>query len=198
MPTDFLNRFFEKFLPDNPEKLQAITAHFEPVAFQRNALILEAGKVSNTYLLLESGYLRAFTIDVEGNEVTTAFYCPGNVVFEPYSFFMRAPSDESFQAITDCKAYQVSFEQLNMLFHSIPEFRELGRGILVKEFAAYKKRTLALINRSAEERYAALYETSRELFQVAQLKHIASYLGITDTSLSRIRRDFPKKHDLLK
>jgi CRP-like cAMP-binding protein len=193
MPTDFVNQFFARFLPDAPELRQAISAHFEPVAIPRNALILEAGNVSNMYYLLESGFLRAFTIDVEGNEVTTAFYCPGNVVFEPYSFFMRAPSGESFQAITDCSAYQVSFEKLNMLFHSIPEFRELGRGILVKEFAAYKKRTLALINRSAEERYADLFETSRELFQVAQLKHIASYLGITDTSLSRIRRDFSKK-----
>lgn len=198
MSSDFLHHFFARFLPDAPEIRNAITAHFEPVHFTRNTLILEAGKVSNAYLLLESGYLRAFTIDVEGNEVTTAFYCPGNVVFEPYSFFMRAPSDENFQAITDCNAWQVSFEQLNMLFHSIPEFRELGRGILVKEFAAYKKRTLALINRSAEERYAALFETSRELFQVAQLKHIASYLGITDTSLSRIRRDFLKKNNLIK
>jgi ribosomal protein L10 len=80
-----------------------------------------------------------------------------------------------------------------MLFHSIPEFREFGRAMLVKEFSMYKQRTLSLINQTAEERYKELISTGKEIFQYAQLKHIASYLGITDTSLSRIRREFSKK-----
>jgi hypothetical protein len=67
------------------------------------------------------------------------------------------------------------------------------RMILVREFTAYKRRTLALINQTAEERYADLIDDNLEIFQYAQLKHIASYLGITDTSLSRIRREFSKK-----
>ncbi len=50
-----------------------------------------------------------------------------------------------------------------------------------------------MINKSAEERYAELINTNKEIFQYAQLKHIASYLGMTDTSLSRIRREFSKK-----
>jgi hypothetical protein len=65
--------------------------------------------------------------------------------------------------------------------------------MLLQEFAAYKKRTPALITQTAEERYAGLIDTKREIFQYAQLKLIASYLGIIDTSLSRIRREFAKK-----
>lgn len=65
--------------------------------------------------------------------------------------------------------------------------------MLVKSFAVFKKRTLELINKSAEERYENLINTDREVFKYAQLKHIASYLGITDTSLSRIRREYTKK-----
>ncbi|WP_431293338.1 hypothetical protein [Pedobacter sp. P26] len=80
-----------------------------------------------------------------------------------------------------------------MLFHSVPEFREFARAMLVKEFVAYKQRTLSMINKSAEERYANLVATNNEVFRHAQLKHIASYLGITDTSLSRIRKEFVKK-----
>jgi CRP-like cAMP-binding protein len=80
-----------------------------------------------------------------------------------------------------------------MLFHTYPEFREFGRAMLVKQYAAFKQRTLALINKSAEERYAQLINGNKEIFQYAQLKHIASYLGITDTSLSRIRREYSKK-----
>jgi CRP-like cAMP-binding protein len=80
-----------------------------------------------------------------------------------------------------------------LLFHSVPEFREFARAMLVKEFVAYKQRTLAMINKSAEERYASLLADHSEVFKHAQLKHIASYLGITDTSLSRIRAPYPKK-----
>jgi CRP-like cAMP-binding protein len=115
------------------------------------------------------------------------------MVFEPSSFFLSVPSSENIQAVTECKGYHTTFEKLNGLFHSIPEFREFGRTILVTEFVAFKQRTLGMINKSAEERYAESINTNKEIFQYAQLKHIASYLGMTDTSLSRIRREFSKK-----
>ena len=85
------------------------------------------------------------------------------------------------------------WEQLNMLFHSLPEFREFGRSILVKGFTALKNRMLSMITETAEERYAHLLQNKPEIFQHAPLKTIASYLGITDTSLSRIRKELAKK-----
>jgi CRP-like cAMP-binding protein len=100
---------------------------------------------------------------------------------------------ENIQAITECHGFLLPFERLDSLFHSIPEFREFGRGMLVREFAAYKRRTLSLINQTAEERYIDLIDTSPEIFQHVPLKYIASYLGITDSSLSRIRKEFSKK-----
>ena len=80
-----------------------------------------------------------------------------------------------------------------MLFHSIYEFREFGRMILVKGFISFKQRTLSLINESAEQRYETLITARPEIFQRAPLKYIASYLGITDSSLSRIRRELAHK-----
>lgn len=172
--------------------LDTIAEHFEELAFSKNEYLLKQGKVSG-YYYLAVGFVRAFTFDTNGNEITTFFYPQNRVVFEASSFFLRQPSTEYLQAITDCKVYATSFEKLNLLFHSVPEFREFARAMLVKEFAAYKQRTLAMINKSAEERYTSLVANSNEIFQYAQLKHIASYLGITDTSLSRIRKEFAKK-----
>jgi hypothetical protein len=80
-----------------------------------------------------------------------------------------------------------------MLFHSVPEFRDFGRSILVKGFASLKTRMLSMITETAEERYASLLQNNPDVFQYAPLKQIASYLGITDTSLSRIRKDMMKK-----
>lgn len=189
-----LINFVKSNIPVSTQTLAEIADHFELRSFKKNDYFLKEGKISNEYLFLEEGFMRAFTFDINGNEVTTYFYPKNRVVFEAASFFMRIISTENIQAVTDCKGYSITYDKLNMLFHSIPEFREFGRAMLVKEFVAFKQRTLALINKSAEERYASLINSNKEIFQYAQLKHIASYLGITDTSLSRIRKEFAKKH----
>jgi len=137
--------------------------------------------------------MRAFTFDPEGNEVTTAFYTANQVVFEVSSFFNRTTSKENIQALTDCKGWMINYDQLNMLFHSIPEFREFGRFVLVKGITTLKQRMLTMINETAEERYDELIKTNPAIFQYAPLKNIASYLGITDSSLSRIRSAYTKK-----
>lgn len=172
--------------------LKTVADNFEEIEFSKHEYLLKRGKVSGYYYLAK-GFVRAFTFDTEGNEITTYFYSEGRVIFEAASFFLHIPSTENIQAITDCKVYAIDFEKLNVLFHSVPEFREFARAMLVKEFVAYKQRTLSMINKSAEERYANLVAENNEIFQYAQLRHIASYLGITDTSLSRIRKEFSKK-----
>ena len=63
----------------------------------------------------------------------------------------------------------------------------------MKEFVLTQKQKLAYFNQSAEQRYLQLMTQNKDLMQVAQLRHIASFLGITDTSLSRIRRELAKK-----
>jgi len=173
--------------------VREIAEQFQEKIIAKNDYLLKDGKVNNDYYFLAEGFMRAFTFDTEGNEVTTYFYQKNRTVFEVSSFFLRVPSTESIQAVTECRGYFITYEALNNLFHTTPVFREFGRAMLVKEFAAFKQRTLALINKSAEERYADLIATNNDLFKYAQLKHIASYLGITDTSLSRIRREFLKK-----
>lgn len=172
--------------------LDIIAGNFDEIQFAKNEFLLKQGKVSG-YFYLAEGFARAYTFDINGNEITTYFYSKEQVIFEAASFFLSSPSTENIQAITDCRVFATTFEKLNMLFHSVPEFREFGRAMLVKEFVAYKQRTLALINKSAEERYANLIAINKDVFRFAQLKHIASYLGMTDTSLSRIRKTFTKK-----
>jgi CRP-like cAMP-binding protein len=188
-----------KYIKDNilhitpqDETVDHIAATFEELILEKGEFLVKQGKVGGYFILLE-GYLRAFTFTDKGDEVTTYFYPPNRVIFEAASFFGGGPSAENIQAITSCKAYHTSFQKLNEMFHSWSEFREFGRGVLVKEFVAYKQRVLSMINKSAEERYSELIQNNPELLHHAQLKHIASYLGITDTSLSRIRREFARK-----
>lgn len=171
-------------------RMREIAARFHPCALAKGDHLLSEREVSDRYLVIQTGWSRSFAINTEGEEVTIAFSGPGQVVFDADSFFMRTPSKESIIAISDVAGFELSFAELNGLFHEFPEFREMGRAILVKALVAGKQRMLSMIGDSAEQRYAALMRSRPELFQHAHLKHIASYLGVTDSSLSRIRKEF--------
>jgi CRP-like cAMP-binding protein len=186
-------QFIKNTISATPEMLEQITDQFEEVTIPKNSFFLKAGSYADHYMFLSSGFLRAYTLDQDGDEVTTGFYSSPSMVFEVYSFFNRRISKENILALTDSEGLAITYEKLNQLFHSLQAFREFGRAILVKGFTALKYRTLSMINETAEERYAGLIQSNPEVFQYAPLKDIASYLGITDTSLSRIRKNFLNK-----
>lgn len=185
-----LKDYIIKNLPFPDRTLDDVVEYFEEITVSKNDFLLKEGKVNDRYFFLQSGFMRAYTHDVDGNEITTNFYKKDSVVFEVSSFYLRTPSTENIHALTDCRGYAISYTQLNLLLHTIPEFREYGVKMLAKEYVMYKKRALELINLSGEARYENLIANNKEVFQYAQLKQIASYLNITDTSLSRIRRKF--------
>lgn len=174
-------------VPIPKEDAVYISDQFKPFDVKKGDLLLQIGQISDEYLFIEEGLLRAYLIDLEGNEVTTDFYTEQNFAFEVTSFFNRTPSETNIEAITDCKGYKINFQQLNQAFHHKPSFRELGRAILVKAFIASKKRNYAMINQTAEQRYQHLISKTPQILKQAPLKQIASYLGVTDSTLSRIR-----------
>lgn len=187
MERELLIRFFQSTGFINAAQATDIAAGFTPRVLNRNELLLQAGKISDEYLFLSQGIVRAYALDTEGQEVTTGFFSSGQVALEVASFFNRTASQENMQALTACTGWSISYAQLNGLFHARPEFREFGRGLLVRELARLKARLLALATATAAARYEALLKTSPEILQQVPLKYVASYLGITDSSLSRIR-----------
>ena len=170
-----------------PQQAVEIAAHFAPRQLEKHEFLLREGQVSDAYFFLDQGVLRAFAHDVDGNDVTTGFYTGGQVVVEVSSFFARTPSQENMQALTACAGWCLTYAQLNGLFHARPEFREFGRAVLVRGLADLKGRMLGMITTSASARYEALLREHPALVQQVPLKYLASYLGVTDTSLSRIR-----------
>jgi CRP-like cAMP-binding protein len=190
---DQITRFILNIMSMPRQQADAIAALFKSRLFEKNELLLKQGRLCNEYYFLEKGYVRAFTFDLEGNDITTAFYSSNSIVCELYSFFKRIPSKETIQALSDCKAWYITFDELQYIFHAMPEFREFGRTILINAISSLKQRMFSGLHETAEERYNNLLQSSPDIFQYAALKNIASYLGITDTSLSRIRKEFSKK-----
>jgi len=109
------------------------------------------------------------------------------------SFFKRIPAKENIQALTDCQTWYITYDDMQESFHAIPEFREFGRLNIINQFGILQQRMLSMLQLTVEQRYSDLVHAHPEILQNAPLKFIATYLGITDTSLSRIRKEFIKK-----
>lgn len=171
------------------EELDQILPQFKSIHFAKGDFLLQRDRTAHHYWFLEQGFARSFAIDPEGNDVTTHFYGPGDIIIDWPSFFMRTPTKEGTQALTDCRCWQLDFETFQQLFHSIEAFRESGRARLVKSYFELKRHSISLITDPAKDRYLRLITDKPEIVQNVSLKQIASFLGITDTSLSRIRKE---------
>ena len=187
-----LLQYIQKTFPVAVDKAEEIANCFTKTAINKNDYLLLEGKICRTFYFLETGFIWSSTYNINGNNTTTNFYSKEQAVCEFFSFFKQIPSRENFQALTDCDTWCITFEELQVAFHSMPEFREFGRSMLVGAYADLKQRMLSMLHHTAEERYGFLIADNPDIFQYAQLKNIASYLGVTDTSLSRIRREFSK------
>jgi CRP-like cAMP-binding protein len=190
---NILTQFIKDTFPISDYAAKLIADNFEHKIIPKNTLTLQEGKINSDYIFLEDGFMRSYVLDTDGNEVTTNIFKPKQMVFDVGSYFQRRPSNENIETIKVCSIWIGKYDSFQKLFHSLPEFREFGRAILVKGFISFKERTIAMITQKAEQRYEKLLTESPEIFQHVPLKYIASYLGITDTSLSRLRKEFLKK-----
>lgn len=159
------------------------------VSFGKGELLLEEGQIADYYLILESGLMRSFVHSFDGKDITINFFATNEIVIEVSSLFQRIPTQENIQALTDCVCWKIDFDAFQQLFHSIGGFSEWGRTWMSKSLFEMKKRSVSMITDSATERYHRLIAEKPLVLQKAPLKYIASYLGITDSSLSRIRKD---------
>jgi len=98
----FLNTIFKR---ENfrEEEIALIISQFEKVAFKKNEYLIELGKVATYYYFLESGFARSYTIDTEGNDITTKFFSAEDIIIDWHSYFLKKPSRESIKAVTSCK-----------------------------------------------------------------------------------------------
>ena len=171
------------------QEQETIISKFQRASFSKNDFFLTEGTTEDRYWFIEFGFARSYAVDTDGNDISTNFYGAGDVVIDWPSFFQRRPTRENIQALTDCTAWQLDFVNFQRLFHSIEAFREAGRARLVASYFEMKQHRVSLIVDPAKARYQRLLIERPDILQNVPLKQIASYLGITDTSLSRIRKE---------
>lgn len=178
------------FNPQNfkKEDLENVLSQYERIEFLKGDFLIPEGTTANFYYFLESGFARSYVIDLEGNDISTKFFSSTDIVIDWHSYFLKTKCRENIQAVTSCIAWKITFENFMKLF-AIEAFREVGRTRLVNNYFELKTHSVSIIADPAKDRYLTLLKNKPDIVQNVPLKQIATYLGITDTSLSRIRKE---------
>ncbi|HSI75719.1 MAG TPA: Crp/Fnr family transcriptional regulator [Lunatimonas sp.] len=173
--------------------LERIRAKHHRVIFKKGDVMVEKGHQANAYYCMEKGLARAYVVSHSGQEITTGFVVSGEIAIDVVSMFTRIPAVETIVCLCDCTCYKINFDDFQVLFHSIPGLSEWGRNWMSKALFEHRKRSISMITESALDRYLDLIKNYPEILEKAPLKHIATYLGVTDSSLSRIRKEIARQ-----
>ncbi len=176
-------------LPAEAQKaIDGITL-FRPHA--RNSLLLRNGEVCHEFHFVAKGLARVFYYK-DGKDVTAWFTSEGAIVSAIDSLFTGLPSIYNIELLEDSEVYSLQYNQLEPVFENFPAVERLGRLMVTHNYLLLDERMKLFAFCTAEERYARLIEQIPNILQRVKLGHIASYLGISQEHLSRIRAGFRK------
>lgn len=156
------------------------------VTFPKGHVLLKAHKVERSLYFIQKGIVRAFAPN-EGSDITFWFGKEGDPILSMRSYVYQEPGYENIELLEDCALYRWDTQALQRLFENNVDIANWGRRLAERELIKTEERLIGRTGRSAQQRYQELLRESPELLQRISLGHIASYLGITPVSLSRIR-----------
>ena len=184
MNTNLLN-FLQSILPLSDELKTALSFYLKVKEFKKKTHLLKEGQVCNYIYFIEQGLVRSYYVK-DGNEICSWFMKQGDVIISVASFYTRKPSYESIQAIEDTTAYFISYDELQILYKKFVEFNIIGRVLTEKYYQLSEERLYSIRKQKSVERYNFLLTHHPEILQRVPRKYIASYLGVTEETLSRI------------
>ena len=187
-----LNNYFNSLFLIENEVVQRITQSFTCFELKRNAILLDRNTISTKTFFLEKGYMRSYILNEENEQVTTNIFVAPCFVNDFLSFFKQQPTKEIYQTLTNCFFWQTTLESVQDNFHNIPEFREFSRLLFVINYYILNDRMVEMVSQKAETRYLNLLKRKPHIFQNVSSKIIASYLGVTESTLSRIKKELTK------
>ncbi|WP_418603813.1 Crp/Fnr family transcriptional regulator [Hwangdonia sp.] len=150
--------------------------------------LVKLGDVPSKAFMIVSGIIRCYLITESGKEFNKSFYLPISFVASLTALMKKEPSTFVFEAVTDCKVYEINYYKIMDLCETNSVLKSLYTKILENLYIKYEKRLVESISLNATERYLQLQEQIPDVNELISQYHIASYLGITSVQLSRIRK----------
>lgn len=179
-------RKINSLYPISEGTAQALRERVELCRFPKKYQLIREGVCCKAAYFIEKGLTRSFWL-VGDEEVTTSFSYEGGIVFSMDELYYGKPSEEFVETLEEVVAYKIALNDLRQLFETNIELANWGRIIHQNEYRRLHRSHKACLTLSAKARYEEFQEQFPEVCRKAQLGYIASYLGITPSTLSRIR-----------
>ncbi len=178
---------FESVQPLDESLKNDIRNWSEVIHVRKKEKLIQQGETSKYIYFIYKGSIRSYYINNEGHENVSWLLFENELAIAVYSFFSQKPSFETLETLEDSILLRLSFERLNQLYMTYPRFNYIGRLLTELYYIRSEEKANALRMMTAKERYNNLLEQYPQVIQRVSLGHIASYLGITQHTLSRIR-----------
>jgi CRP/FNR family transcriptional regulator, anaerobic regulatory protein len=154
--------------------------------YPKKHLLLEADKVSNHIYVIAKGLARTWYIK-DGIDITSRFTPEGDMINSFMSFFTRKPGVEYIELLEDSILFEIHYNEVQKIYRDFIEMNFVGRVLTEYYFTHAEQRTVNLRKTSAEEKFQFFLDMHSGLINRVPSRHIASYLGLTPETLSRLK-----------
>ena len=188
--------FFQKFnekVPLTQEEEAFIKQYLTPKKLRKKQYFLQEGDVSKHTAFVEKGALRAYVLDEKGAEHITAFALEGWSISDIPSFLKGEPATLNIDALEDCELVLISRAAHEELLQKMPKYETYMRIMVTNAYIALQKRMTNMISLPLEERYKAFTQMHQNIFQRVPQHMIASFMGLSPETLSRVRSRISSK-----
>ena len=179
--------------PMSEELAQKIMSITRITSHPKKTTLLKEGEVNNHICMVISGLVRSYYLNEE-KEITSRLMDEGFIITSWISFYTRKPGSEFIETQEDTTLACVHYNDIQKLYEEFPEFNIIGRKQVEYSFYMSEVRTRMLRKNTAEEKYKFFLENHPTLIQRVSLKHIATYLGMNEETLSRIRTKYHRQN----
>ncbi len=170
------------------EELGLIKPFFIPKKLRKKQFLLQDGDICKYNAFVEKGMLRSFTVDEKGNEHIVQFAFEGWWISDLSSFLTGSVSNCNIEALENLELLLLTMPAREELMNKVPIFERYQRLLLQNAYIALQARIASSLTESAEEKYTKLIQLCPNIVQRVPQHMIASYLGLTPETLSRIRK----------
>lgn len=182
-----IKKFINRIYPMHSADWDLFSSKLQKQTLKKKATLIKIGEIENYLSFISEGIVR-FYIPLEESELTFGFLFENEFVTAYDSFITQTPSPYQIETLTNTILWRISFNDLQEVYSKTESGNVIGRRMAENMFLIKSKREIALLSKTAEERYLDLFLERPKLLKQIPLKYIASYIGVTPQALSRIRK----------
>ncbi|MGK7369103.1 MAG: Crp/Fnr family transcriptional regulator [Candidatus Halalkalibacterium sp. M3_1C_030] len=172
------------------EELEMCKSNFRPKRMLKRQFLLQEGDVCRELAFVEKGALCSYSVDSKGNQHVIRFAFEGWWIADLQSFFTKNPSTFNIEVLEDSELLMLDRQNHEKLLEEIPGYERYHRIIVQNAYVALQQRVENALGLTAEEKYGRLINHNPEFMNRVPLNLVASYLGMSPETLSRVRSNF--------